>query len=255
MTDITAKLAEFQRLISGFATEIIWRGEPVNAVSVQQAEICFKAAIAYRQHTEAQAGGTEGELPAPWEFIHGMRRIGEIVMQWSSLRPGVEAGETADELEEAIRAYAIAYHRAALASAPAAAQWDVREPHGDPKSALRWAAERSMAVTKEWARGWDDCLAEMAKAKQAVPAAEVVGNAWQDHNATIEALIYMPDGTKLYTAPPATKRRPLSDADISRCYYAAFDGQEIPSTHKFARAIEAAHGITAGTTEQAKEQN
>jgi hypothetical protein len=185
-------------------------------------------------------------------------------------------------------------------------------PQGDPKSALRWAAERSMAVAKELARGWDDCRAEMAKpcgncnclaqcgdtaawaAEQAVPAEQAHGQLdprsaadfartiigfsdsfngqafssvfdSDDRQNLAMALDYLTEaGAMLLNladrVSPATERRPLTESELRAEFkrlqqdYEERLVMDLPDFIAGAEFAQRHFGITAGTTEQAKEQ-
>lgn len=93
---------------------------------------------------------------------------------------------------------------------------------GEVRSALQWAAERSMAVTKEWARGWDDCRA-------AHPQAQV-------------------------------ERKPLSEARMAEIVLEAaqmWNNSTSPHPSKSVitgRLVEAAHGIGIPTASTASDE-
>lgn len=75
-------------------------------------------------------------------------------------------------------------------------------------------------------KGWKDrdAFAGMlaspppAQAAQAEPVAEAVMDLCQDHQGPVEALAFIPAGTKLYAAqPPREPVQPLSDEDMTNC--------------------------------------
>ena len=111
-------------------------------------------------------------------------------------------------------------------------------------------------VDSEWADRAHQALAEMRQAiaeaeqpAQQEPVGEVVqafadltAISWKHNGGR-----FPPIGTKLYTAPPA-QRKPLTDEQIvAKALHLSGLGTS-PDVIQFARAIEAAHGITKGNT-------
>lgn len=89
-------------------------------------------------------------------------------------------------------------------------------PEGALPDAMTYAAARSWAVTKEWCRGWDDARAALAEPAPQAPVAltnEQIEAWWRD-----------------------------IDGEASRLFIAMLI--------RFARAIEAAHGIPAPQTKE-----
>jgi hypothetical protein len=119
----------------------------------------------------------------------------------------------------------------------------------------RWALEQGYAGHLEAITEIRQALA--AQPAQQEPVGEVTrygldshgrkwhGIHWYDPNVDVA------HGTKLYTTPPAPQRKPLMDEQISQLW----EGHVVPVFGKnginpivFARAIEAAHGITGENT-------
>jgi hypothetical protein len=181
--------------------------------------------------------------------------------------------------------------RAALASAPAAAQGDFwqwlaktyrHQAESDGVHFTRWnmqvahEAGRQQGMEQEralWQMAkdalesgmYDDALcapakAEMAKAEQAVPVEGVV---WEDGGATLvqRGSEHERRGAKrLYLAPqPATERRPLTESELRAEFKRLQQDCEerlvmdLPDFIAGAEFAQRHFGITAGTAEQAKE--
>jgi len=102
-------------------------------------------------------------------------------------------------------------------------------------------------------------LREALNAPEPEPVAEVFdtfGNS-QDPNKAVghvwlKAHYFPPKGAKLYAAPPAAPAPaapvvPLTDGQIRQIVRDTFDVVPLPHDITFARAIEAAHGITGAS--------
>jgi len=106
--------------------------------------------------------------------------------------------------------------------------------------ALRLALEALEKIHKHPQSFWN-CLEEITAIKQALeqpepePVAWVVYDTENNDIAWTEAGKKLKAETPLYTSPP--KREPLTDEWIERFWL------DHPTPIKFARAIEAAHGI------------
>jgi hypothetical protein len=254
MTDITAKLAEaLERILDGSICDPNRKGggSPNRTINTtaENVDTALEALAAYRQHIEAQAGGTEVEC-------------GESVFETMQ----IAFGHKKAPIEDA---------RAALAAAPAAAQ-ELAFP-GSPD--MRTVAEVDLQIKLDNAheagrqQGMSQANAEMAKAEQAVPVAwesiawllaeqngdepgtliwegnppEPWGEVWCRYEKQARQI------AELF--PPATERRPLSEAEVDAlCTKWLMTGDTDKPFTEGVRAAERAHGITAGTTEQAKEQ-
>ena len=82
-----------------------------------------------------------------------------------------------------------------------------------------------------------------AQPAQAEPVAEAVMDLCQDHQGPVEALAFIPAGTKLYAAqPPREPVQPLSEDKIF--ILTGHCGVSQGMVISIARTIEAAHGIT-----------
>ena len=112
---------------------------------------------------------------------------------------------------------------------------------------------RAMQTRRLWA-AWRDRAALAAPAPAGEPVATYMGHRMTP-DGTKEFWGYadnpMPEGTKLYTAPPAAARVPLTDEQINEVFHTARNakmGSGDNSRHRLsvveiARAIERAHGM------------
>ena len=263
MTDITAKLAEALRNLRNAYREFDDRPLPV-------VDAANEALRAYRQHTEAQAGGTGSERRDA-ERYRWLRKNREVTLVTAFFGNGC-INKTIDMVDAEIDA------RAAMAAAPAAEQGEPKTDDARFKAAMKELDHRGFNLWRDTSvfekslmlKAWRAAKAEMAKAEQAVPVAweriawllaeqngdepgtliwegnppEPWGEVWCRYEKQARQI------AELF--PPATERRPLTDERIRGIWVE--HGLDDCDCEGFARAIEAAHGITAGTTEQAKEQ-
>jgi hypothetical protein len=164
----------------------------------------------------------------------------------------------------------------------------LRELDGKEVELWQWWAVVCMALWKAYQLGaattqptHEQAKAEMAKAEQAVPVAwrtdapasedeqgRQLDLAREDqrlfgHGVTVNGWRVPAPLVSMLASSPATERRPLPDSELAALAYKGYDdywtenslGDEQEAWARSAKTVLAAHGITAGTTEQAKEQN
>jgi hypothetical protein len=324
MTDITAKLAEAaQTLVDAYrekykraATGGLRKDAPLTK---EVAELNARV-IAYRHHTEAQAGRMELGREA-FEAFHARRKS-----KGAAYREALFARRPDDTYaDDSVQRHWWTWQnaRATPAAAPAAAQGDVREQFAS-KYGVRPGIDRAVHFRHRWddrfdafihgheagrqqgmeqeralwqmakdaqeSGMYDDALCAPAKpcgncnclaqcgdtaawaAEQAGPVAlarrfheayeRLAPQFGYETRADTKAFDPTSPNGRLMTAvcaevaaPPAMERRPLTYEAVEHILKSCCmnrPGEDI--AHVFARALERAHGITAGTTEQAKEQ-